>query len=34
MLAEAAHLKLGMRMGVTETREILHTKHKYFCYVH
>jgi len=34
MLAEAAHIKLGMWMGVTETREILHTKHKYFCYVH
>lgn len=34
LLTEAAHIKLGMRMGVTVTQEILHTKHKYFCCVH
>lgn len=34
LLTEAAHIKLGMRMDVTVTQEILHTKHKYFCCVH
>ena len=34
MLREAAHIKLGMWMGVTVTRELLRIKHKYFCCMH